>query len=97
MLGLGDVLVSERSWIDAERMYRDIGLLPANCGGETRFLLGLGLSCSRLGKLDDAQMYLTRGLKRCNRRSYAARQGQFLAELMKLDQLLVAKQLALPT
>jgi tetratricopeptide (TPR) repeat protein len=90
MLGLGDVLVKERHWGDAERMYRDIELLPTNCGGETRWLLGLGLSCSRLGKLDDAQMYLARGLRRCNRRSYAARQQQFLAEL---SQLVAAGQL----
>jgi tetratricopeptide (TPR) repeat protein len=84
MLGLGDILVRERRWTEAERMYRDIELLPTNCGGETRFLLGLGVSCSRLGKRDDAQMYLARGLRRCNRQSYAARQQQFLAELNQL-------------
>lgn len=93
IVGLGDVLVKERRWADAERMYRTIDLLPASCGGETRCLLGLGLACSRIGKLDDAQMYVARGLRRCHRQSYAARQQQFLAEGMKLNQLLKAVQL----
>jgi tetratricopeptide (TPR) repeat protein len=93
IVGLGDVLVRERRWSDAERMYRDIDLLPSNCGGETRFLLGLGRSCSRLGKLDDAQMYLARGLRRCNRQGYLARQEQFLTEQAKLNQLMAAQEL----
>ena len=99
ILGLGDVLVKEGRWVDAERMYRNIELLPPSCGGETRWLLGLGLSCSRLGKLDDAQMYLARGLRRCNRQSYAPRQQQLLTEQTRLNRLLAAKHLpnATPT